>query len=55
MMNATDRRPNHVAKRATPGRIRKAGYEPVLAIENSERVAAMYREAGLRVLLVEAD
>ncbi len=55
MRGKTDRRPDHVVKHAILGKIREAGYQPVLAVEDSEQVAAMYREAGVRTLLIEAS
>ena len=50
----TDRRLDHTVKQAILGKIREAGYAPVLAVENSATVAQMYRTAGLRTLVVEA-
>ena len=55
MRSKTDRRPDHTVKQAILGKIREAGYAPVLAVENSATVAEMYREAGLRTLLVSGD
>lgn len=51
----TDRRPDHTVKQAILGKIRAAGYEPVLAVENSATVAQMYRAVGLRTLRVCGD
>ena len=53
MRGKTDRRPDHVVKQSILRKIRETGCEPVLAVENSEPVAEMFREAGVRVLLVE--
>ena len=55
MRGKGDRRPDHVLKRSMLRNILETGYEPVLAVENSETVAEMFREAGVRVLLVEGN
>lgn len=52
MRPRSDRRPDFVVKAEMLAALRAEGFEPLFAIEDRARVAAMFRAAGVRVLHV---